>query len=116
MHTCCCICTHVVAPPPHRVFVVHGGLFSRDGVTLEEISDIDRNREPPEDGLMCELMWSDPSPFPGRQPSKRGVGVAFGGDVTKRFLQENGLQLLVRSHEVKDEGYVCEEVGWLMVV
>lgn len=42
-------------------------------------------------GLMCELLWSDPQPQPGRGPSKRGVGLSFGGDVTKRFLQENNL-------------------------
>ena len=58
-------------------------------------------REPPEDGLMCELLWSDPADSPGRSPSKRGVGVGFGPDVTKRFLNDNGLQLLVRSHEVR---------------
>lgn len=40
---------------------------------------------------MCELLWSDPQPTPGRGPSKRGVGLSFGGDVTKRFLQENNL-------------------------
>lgn len=27
-----------------KVLVVHGGLFSRDGVTLDEIRRIDRNR------------------------------------------------------------------------
>ena len=27
---------------------------------------------------MCELLWSDPQAEPGRSPSKRGVGVAFG--------------------------------------
>ena len=27
---------------------------------------------------MCELLWSDPQPQPGRSPSKRGVGVGFG--------------------------------------
>lgn len=42
-------------------------------------------------GLMCELLWSDPQPLPGRGPSKRGVGLSFGADVTKRFLQENNL-------------------------
>jgi serine/threonine-protein phosphatase 5 len=42
-------------------------------------------------GLMCELLWSDPQPTPGRGPSKRGVGLSFGGDVTKRFLQDNNL-------------------------
>ncbi len=42
-------------------------------------------------GLMCELLWSDPHSGVGRAPSKRGVGVAFGSDVTHRFLQENNL-------------------------
>ena len=49
---------------------------------------------------MCELLWSDPKPAPGRGPSQRGVGVGFGPDVTSNFLQDNGLDLLVRSHEV----------------
>jgi len=53
-----------------KVIVVHGGLFSKDGVTLEDIKKVDRIREPPEDGLMSELLWSDPQPLPGRGPSK----------------------------------------------
>lgn len=32
---------------------------------------------------MCELLWSDPSPVKGRTPSKRGVGVCFGPDITQ---------------------------------
>lgn len=44
---------------------------------------------------MCELLWSDPQPAKGRAPSKRGVGVAFGPDVTKAFLDLNKLDLLV---------------------
>lgn len=88
-----------------KVLVVHGGLFSQDGVTLDDIRAIDRNMEPPGEGLMCELLWSDPQPQPGRSPSKRGVGVGFGPDVTKRFLEQNNLELVVRSHEVKDEGF-----------
>ncbi len=49
---------------------------------------------------MCELLWSDPQPGKGRSPNKRGVGVAFGPDVTRAFLELNSLDLLVRSHEV----------------
>jgi diadenosine tetraphosphatase ApaH/serine/threonine PP2A family protein phosphatase len=79
-----------------QVFVVHGGLVSTDGVTLDEIERIQRNHEPPDSGLMSDLMWSDPQPFEGRTPSKRGVGMAFGPDVTKAFLDNNGLELLVR--------------------
>lgn len=32
---------------------------------------------------------------------QRGVGVAFGPDVAKRWLEANGLQMVVRSHEVR---------------
>lgn len=110
---CCLPLAHVLNG---RVFVVHGGLFSRDGVTLSEVAAIDRFREPPDEGLMCELLWSDPQAALGRAPSKRGVGVAFGPDVTSRFLKDNGLDLVVRSHEVKDEGYDEEHNGQLITV
>ncbi|XP_049415217.1 serine/threonine-protein phosphatase 5 isoform X1 [Solanum stenotomum] len=110
---CCLPLAHVIN---EKVFVVHGGLFSVDGVKLSDIRAIDRFCEPPEEGLMCELLWSDPQPQPGRGPSKRGVGLSFGGDVTKRFLQENNLDLVVRSHEVKDEGYEIEHDGKLITV
>ncbi|GAB4824812.1 Serine/threonine-protein phosphatase 5 [Ancistrocladus abbreviatus] len=99
-----------------KIFVVHGGLFSVDGVKLDDIRAIDRFCEPPEEGLMCELLWSDPQPLPGRGPSKRGVGLSFGPDVTKRFLADNNLDLVVRSHEVKDEGYQIEHDGKLITV
>ncbi|QCD78423.1 serine/threonine-protein phosphatase 5 isoform X1 [Vigna unguiculata] len=99
-----------------KVFVVHGGLFSVDGVKLSDIRSINRFCEPPEEGLMCEVLWSDPQPLPGRGPSKRGVGLSFGPDVTEAFLKENNLDLVVRSHEVKDEGYEIEHDGKLITV
>ena len=41
-----------------RYFVVHGGLFSKDGVTLDEIRKIDRiGRQPGQEGLMCMSTW-----------------------------------------------------------
>ncbi|KAL2496683.1 Serine/threonine-protein phosphatase 5 [Forsythia ovata] len=110
---CCLPLAHVIN---EKVFVVHGGLFSVDGVKLSDIREIDRFCEPPEEGLMCELLWSDPQPQLGRGPSKRGVGLSFGADVTKRFLQDNGLDLVVRSHEVKNDGYEIEHDGKLMTV
>lgn len=99
-----------------RVFVVHGGLFAKDGVTLDDLRKIDRFREPPEEGLMCEALWSDPQPSNGRAPSKRGIGVAFGPDVTRRFLNDNNLDLVVRSHEVKDDGYAIDHNGYCITV
>lgn len=81
---------------------------------------------------MAEMLWSDPQVAPGRGPSKRGVGSAFGPDVTKKFLQENNLgrerivfasmgiltavDLIIRSHEVKENGYLVEHDGKLITV
>ena len=54
------------------VFVVHGGLSTNSGgsddgdtslgkgMTLEMIRTTPRGREPPESGLMSDLLWSDP--------------------------------------------------------
>ena len=35
-----------------KVLVVHGGLFSQDGVKLDDIRKIDRNQQPPDQGYM----------------------------------------------------------------
>lgn len=81
----------------HKILVVHGGLFSEDNVTLDDIRKINRfaQRQPGTEGLMCELLWSDPQPEPGRGPSKRGVGIQFGPDVTKKFLEHNNLGMFL---------------------
>lgn len=99
-----------------RILVMHGGLFSKDGVTLDDIRSIERNRQPPEEGLMCELLWSDPQTSYGRAPSKRGVGVQFGPEVTKEFLATNNLDYIVRSHEVKNDGYEIAHDGKCITV
>jgi serine/threonine-protein phosphatase 5 len=99
-----------------KVFVTHGGLPTEPGVTLDDIRRIKRGCEPPNVGLMSDLLWADPQPFPGKSPSKRGVGYSFGPDITESFLKLNDLQLLVRSHEVKDEGYLVEHGGRTITV
>lgn len=58
----------------------------------------------------------DPQPQLGKSPSKRGVGFSFGPDITENFLRTNNLKLVVRSHEVKDEGYVVEHNGKCITV
>lgn len=37
---------------------MHGGLFAQDNVTLDDLRNIERNRQPPEEGLMCDLLVS----------------------------------------------------------
>lgn len=99
-----------------KVFVVHGGLYQVDGVKLDDIAKIDRFREPGDEGLMSDSLWSDPQPFMGRGPSKRGVGQSFGPNITEAFLKDNGLELVIRSHEVQDEGYSVMHNGKLITV
>lgn len=95
-----------------RYFVVHGGLFSQDEVTLDDIRRIPRvGKQPGTEGLMCELLWTDPQEAPGRGPSKRGVGIAFGPDVTKRWCTLNKVSGIIRSHEVRQDGYQIEHDG-----
>ena len=41
-----------------RYFVTHGGLFSKDGITLDEIRKINRiGRQPGTEGLMCKFLF-----------------------------------------------------------
>lgn len=54
---CCLPLAHVIN---EKVFVVHGGLFSVDGVKLSEIRTIDRFCEPPEEG---EWRLLPPHPY-----------------------------------------------------
>lgn len=99
-----------------RMLVMHGGLFAQDNVTLDDLRKIERNRQPPEEGLMCDLLWSDPQPQNGRGFSKRGVGIQFGPDVTEQFCLRNKLDYIVRSHEVKAMGYEVAHNGKCITV
>ena len=94
-------------------FCLHGGLFSDDDITLDDVRKLDRHkqRQPGQSGLMMEMLWTDPQPQNGRGASKRGVGLQFGPDVTKRFCEKNNLKAIIRSHEVRMEGYEVEHDG-----
>ncbi|KAG0146971.1 hypothetical protein CROQUDRAFT_43612, partial [Cronartium quercuum f. sp. fusiforme G11] len=101
-----------------RFFVVHGGLFSRDEVSLEELKKIPRmiKKQPGTDGLMMECLWTDPQEGLGRGMSKRGVGLGFGPDITEKWCKFAGITAVIRSHEVREAGYSVEHDGRCITV
>ncbi|KAK8861195.1 hypothetical protein IAR55_002014 [Kwoniella newhampshirensis] len=101
-----------------RFFICHGGPpVSKDGVTLDEVAKIDRfGRQPGQEGIMCEMLWTDPQEPVGRGPSKRGVGLGFGPDVTRRWCELNKVTAVIRSHEVRADGYAIEHDGLCITV
>ncbi|KAA1106573.1 hypothetical protein PGT21_036278 [Puccinia graminis f. sp. tritici] len=101
-----------------RFFIVHGGLFSKDEVTFDELRKIPRmvKKQPGSEGLMMECLWTDPQDAPGRGPSKRGVGLGFGPDITENWCRHSGVTAVIRSHEVRDAGYSIEHDGRCITV
>lgn len=55
---------------------------------------------------IVDLLWSDPMSQNGCVPNEiRGGGCYWGPDVTEEVLRRHNLQLLIRSHECKQDGY-----------
>ncbi|KAA6402387.1 MAG: putative Serine/threonine-protein phosphatase 5 [Streblomastix strix] len=102
-----------------EIFVTHGGLFDRYGVTIDDIQKINRFCDPGQEGgenLMGQMMWADPSEFTSFHPSIRSYGCLFGEDVTDDFLINNNLKLVVRSHEQKKNGFQIHHSGKLITI
>lgn len=58
---------------------MHGGLSPNIKDTAD-LDKIDRFREVPQEGPMCDLLWSDPENIEGWSVSARGAGYLFGRD------------------------------------
>ncbi len=56
-------------------------------------------------GLLCDLLWSDPeADISGWAENDRGVSYTFGADVVGKFLQKHDFDLVVRAHQVVEDG------------
>ncbi|KAI9261231.1 Metallo-dependent phosphatase-like protein [Helicostylum pulchrum] len=87
------------------VFCVHGGL-SPELPSIDSIRTLFRMQELPQSGGHCDLLWSDPeTQVDAWALSPRGGGYLFGPLPTTSFCQNNGIDLIVRSHQLVDEGY-----------
>ena len=76
----CFNCMPIAAIVGDRIICMHGGL-SPELESLEQIRDLHRPTEVPEDGLLADLLWSDPEPrVHGWGYNSRGVSYTFGTD------------------------------------
>jgi len=95
----------IAAVVDEKIFCVHAGI-SPDLQSMKQIQDIMRPTDVPDAGLLCDLMWSDPdADITGWAENDRGVSYTFGADVVSKFLQKHDFDLVVRAHQVVEDGY-----------
>ena len=88
-----------------KIFCVHGGL-SPDLKSIEQLYEIQRPTDVPNSGLLCDILWSDPSPEVDTWgENERGVSYIFSPSIIKKFLEQNSLDLICRAHQVVEDGY-----------
>lgn len=101
----CFNCMPIAALVEDRIFCMHGGL-SPELMRVEDVNSIQRPVEIPDNGMLCDLLWSDPDDeITGWANNERGVSYIFGKDVVSNFLKRNDLDLICRAHQVVEEGY-----------
>lgn len=98
-------CFPVAAVIDEKIFCCHGGP-SPEIRHLDDVRRINRPSDVPDTGLMCDLLWADPDKdVAGWCENDRGVSYTFGPDVAAGFLSKHDLDLIVRAHQVVEDGY-----------
>ncbi|KAG1742425.1 calcineurin A protein [Suillus lakei] len=95
-------CTLPLAAIMNKQFLcIHGGLSPKLN-TLDDIRVIDRFREPPAHGLMCDILWSEVEDF-GQEKMKASSMIIY--QAACQFSERNNLLSIIRAHEAQDAGY-----------
>jgi serine/threonine-protein phosphatase PP1 catalytic subunit len=98
-------CMPIAALIDDKILCMHGGL-SPELVTVTQLQQITRPTEVPENGLLCDLLWSDPEKGQASWgENDRGVSYTFGEAIIKSFLKKNDIDLICRAHQVVEDGY-----------
>lgn len=106
-----------------RIFCVHGGI-SPEVRDVAAIDTLDRKREVPTAGPLCDLLWSDPATAQTHDISdhqrgedstngqswranlERGCSFYFTAHALFEFLSRNELLAVVRAHEFEEDGFM----------
>ncbi|KAI3404645.1 CNA1 [Candida oxycetoniae] len=95
-----------------QFFCVHGGL-SPHLTDLDSVRRMNRFREPPTKGLMCDLLWADPIEEYDEDTvdteylnnTVRGCSYSFTYEAACKFLDRTKLVSIIRAHEAQNAGY-----------
>lgn len=116
----------------YKCFVTHGGISNKtdldyiasDDLKRYEFSSLtmknygSRSKQKALEQL-GDILWSDPIPNTSSsmplngcfRNSKRGFGSLFGEDISQRFCRKYGFSTIVRSHEVRSEGWSRDQTA-----
>lgn len=100
-------CMPVAAVIEDKIFCIHGGISPLLS-SLDDIKEMQRPVEIPENGLLCDLLWSDPCTDPDADPwteNPRGTSFSYSVKPIHEFLEKNDFDLLCRAHQAIIEGY-----------
>ncbi len=98
-------CLPFAAIVDEKIFCIHGGP-SPELKDLQQIVQIKRPTDIPDMGMLCDFLWSDPeADITGWGENDRGVSYTYGTDVVAEFLEKFDFDLVVRAHQVVENGY-----------
>ncbi|KAL7077631.1 hypothetical protein ACQ4LE_003133 [Meloidogyne hapla] len=101
-----------------RILCMHGGL-SPNLTSLDQLRQIPRGwYDPPNNqGLTMDLLWADPEPrIKGWQISPRGCSYLFGDDIILQLTALLDIDMVVRAHQVVQDGYEINGTQKLVTV
>ncbi|CAI5445105.1 unnamed protein product [Caenorhabditis angaria] len=88
-----------------RIMCMHGGI-SQDLYDLKQLDLVKRPIDIPDVGILADLTWADPEPeIDLYQESPRGAANIFGAKAVEDFCKNFDLDLIVRAHQVVQDGY-----------
>ncbi|KAK5986061.1 Metallophos domain-containing protein, partial [Trichostrongylus colubriformis] len=82
-----------------KIFCAHGGI-SEDLISFKQFDRVYRPTDVCDIGLLCDLIWSDPSTVCSMfDPSPRGVSSVFGKQAVINFCSKMNVDLVCRAHQ-----------------
>ena len=94
-----------------KFLALHGGISPQIKL-INDLNKFSRFVEPPKDGPLCDILWSDPvdkdSEALGIEwttNKTRGCSFVFGAKAATPFLNKNNIITIVRGHEAQLEGF-----------